>query len=153
MPPKSNTSHRREFKRDFAKNLRTTATDAERILWSLLRAKQFAHLRFRRQQPIGPYIADFYCAAAKLIVEIDGDQHGADANMEYDEARTRFLSARGYRVLRFPNGDVLKNLDAVLDGIWHALKDCGRPLPDPAPLRSTGSTLPQGEGSHMSIRP
>ena len=69
-------------------------------------------LKFRRQDPIGPFIADFVCEAARLVVEIDGSQH-AD-NAEYDERRTRWFESRGYRVLRFWNGEVTADLDSVL---------------------------------------
>ncbi|MDB5734181.1 MAG: hypothetical protein JWN16_818 [Alphaproteobacteria bacterium] len=117
MPPKANINNRRDFKRDFAKSLRTTATDAERILWSLLRTRQLGGLRFRRQQPIGPYIVDFFCPSAKLIVELDGSQHGTDQAVSNDGDRTRFLQARGYRVLRFWNTDLMKNRDSVLAAI------------------------------------
>lgn len=123
MPPstKANAARRIEANRAFAKELRTNATIAERKLWSLLRRKQMAELRFRRQHPIGPYVADFFCAAAKLIVELDGDQHGFRENIAHDEKRTRYLNACGYRVLRFSNRDVLRHSDAVLEAIWRAV--------------------------------
>ena len=140
---KADAVRRREFQRKFAKDMRNAPTDAERKLWSLLRNKQITALRFRRQQPVGPYIADFFCAAAKLIVELDGGQHGTEENLTYDEQRTRFLNDRGYRVLRFTNSDLLKHSQTVLEGIWLAAKESGRPLPEPP---SGGSTLPQGEG-------
>jgi very-short-patch-repair endonuclease len=144
MPEKSkaNTLRRREFKTAFAKDMRQQPTDAERKLWWLLRNKQMAQLRFRRQQPIGPYIADFFCPSAKLIVELDGGQHGTEENRLYDEQRTRFLNTRGYRVLRFGNEHFLKHPDSVLEGIWHAVNESAGPLPEA--LRA--STLPQGEG-------
>ncbi len=141
--PKANALRRSEFKRKFARDMRSVPTPAERKLWSLLRNKQMAALRFRRQQPIGPYIADFFCAVAKLIVELDGGQHGIDQNIEYDEQRTRFLNDRGYRVLRFTNAHLLKHSEDVLYGIWLAARASGRPLPEPP---RDGSTLPQGEG-------
>jgi very-short-patch-repair endonuclease len=119
MPPKANTSNRRDVKRAFAKSLRTTATDAECILWSLLRTRQLGGLRFRRQHPIGPYIVDFFCPSAKLIVELDGSQHGTDEAVSYDDDRTRFLQVRGYRVLRFWNIEVMQNRDNVLAAIHH----------------------------------
>jgi very-short-patch-repair endonuclease len=114
---KSNPARRKIFKRAFAKTLRINATDAERILWSVLRGRQLATFRFRRQQPIGPYIVDFFCPSAKLIVELDGDQHGLDQVVRYDKVRTRFLEANGYRVLRFWNGEVMKDRDAVAEAI------------------------------------
>src|SRR4051812_37557422 len=88
------------LKQGRARELRSSATEVERKLWSLLRRKQMAQLRFRRQQAIGPYIVDFYCSAAKLVIELDGDQHGEDKNMHYDEVRTRWLNNNKYRVLR-----------------------------------------------------
>ena len=133
---------RRILKHERAHELRASATDSERKLWSLLRRKQMAGLRFRRQQTIGPYIVDFYCSAAKLIVELDGDQHGVDGNLHYDEARTRWLTANGCRVLRFSNAELLQGPQSVLDGIWRAIRESGVPLPEPL----CGSTLPQGEG-------
>jgi len=134
---------RKILKRTFARELRAVPTDAERKLWVHLRAKRMAHLRFRRQQTIGPYIPDFYCSAAKLIVELDGGQHSEERNFVYDEQRTRWFEARGYRVLRFTNEDVLKHIDGVLECIWRAVRESGCPLPEPA---DAGSTLPQGEG-------
>jgi len=96
-------------------------TDAERILWSRLRRKSFdGASRFRRQHPIGPYIADFACVKAWLVVEVDGDTHMAD----HDRRRDAFMTARGWRVVRVTNHEIYKNLEGVLEGIWRAL-----PLP------------------------
>src|SRR5438552_1797861 len=75
IPSPALQNRRKDLKQRQAKSLPANATEAERRLWSLLRAKQMGHIRFRRQQPIGPYIADFFCSAAKLVVELDGDQH------------------------------------------------------------------------------
>ena len=100
-----------------ARALRAAMTDAEQALWRALRQKQLDGTRFRRQQPLGPYVADFYCAAAKLIVEVDGGQHADGA----DAARDAWLAARGYRVLRFWNPDVRDNLEGVLETIRTAL--------------------------------
>ena len=122
MPPHADVTRRLQFKRSFARTLRGNPTDAERKLWSLLRAGQLNGLRFRRQQPFGPYVADFFCASARLIIELDGEQHGADAAMAADAERTRFIEARGYRVLRFPNHMVLKEPQLVLEAILHAVK-------------------------------
>lgn len=122
---------RAQFKREAAKELRANATEMERKRWALLRRKQLSGVRFRRQQPIGPYIADFFCSAAKLVVELDGDQHGLDRQRARDAARTAWLEARGYRVLRFSNGDVFGKPDVVLEGIWHAVQESGVPLPEP----------------------
>ena len=99
--------------RKFAKQLRATLTNAETILWSRLR-RHPAH-KFRRQNPIGPYIADFACVAAHLIVEVDGETHATDEARRYDRRRDAYLKRRGRRVLRVPNCDVYKELTAVLD--------------------------------------
>ena len=118
----SDLSRRTVFKRTQAKTLRVHATDAERIFWALLRGGRLAGLRFRRQQPIGPYIVDFFCPSAKLIIELDGGQHGRDEAVVYDEGRTRFLEARGYRVLRFWNHEVVANGDVAMEAIWRAVQ-------------------------------
>jgi len=129
---KADSVRRKIHKRPLAKLLRTTATDAERVLWSILRGKQLAALRFRRQQPIGPYVVDFFCPSAKLIVEVDGSQHGADRAAAYDEKRSRFLESKGYRVLRFWNVEVMKDRDSVGEAIFRA-----RIEPDPSPKPSS----------------
>jgi very-short-patch-repair endonuclease len=118
--------------RDRARDLRRNQTDTERHLWMRLRARQFEHAKFRRQQPIGPFIADFCCMEHKVIVELDGSPHLVQAAP--DTERTAYLAAHGYRVLRFWNHDVLNDIDAVLERIVAALKS---PHPDP---------LPKGEG-------
>ena len=105
---------------NFARALRTNATDAERRLWRHLRQRQIDGFRFRRQQPIGPYFVDFFCPEAKLILELDGGQH--TMREAADEARTEWLEARGYRVLRFWNNDVLQNTEGVLVRIGEALR-------------------------------
>jgi very-short-patch-repair endonuclease len=108
-----------------ARKLRLTPTDAEVRLWSRLRQKQLEGFRFRRQHPLGPYVVDFFCAEAKLIVEVDGGKHADDR-----EARTRWLEARGYRVIRFWNNDVLANTEGVLRMILDALR-AGPPTQPP----------------------
>lgn len=95
-----------------ARALRQSMTDAERKLWRALRNRQTADLKFKRQVPLGPYIADFLCFEAQLIVEADGSQHSAQE--AYDQRRTAFLEGLGYKVLRFWNYDILTNLDGVL---------------------------------------
>jgi len=95
-----------------ARALRGNQTEAEKVLWRRLRGKQVEGFRFRRQVPIGPYIADFVCQSVKLIVEVDGGQHAERA--EYDEKRTAVLEGAGYRVLRVWNNEVFENLDGVL---------------------------------------
>jgi len=102
-----------------ARKLRNNPTEAERRLWSRLRRKQTDGHRFRRQVPLGPYVADFVCFDARLIVEADGGQH-AD-RVAHDSERTVWLEAQGYRVLRFWNNDVLSNTDGVIESIRVAL--------------------------------
>jgi very-short-patch-repair endonuclease len=106
----------------FARTLRKNTTDAERSLWAALREFKQTGLHFRKQAPIGPYIADFVCHRAKLVVELDGDQHGADHTVAYDKARTAFLNSRGYRVIRFANWEVLREKQRVVDAIYDAAK-------------------------------
>ncbi|MCY3761999.1 MAG: endonuclease domain-containing protein, partial [Gemmatimonadetes bacterium] len=137
------SARRQAFKTALAKDLRTAMTDAERHLWSKLRRGQLG-ARFRRQQPIGPYIADFYCAAARLVVEVDGGQH-AGAQRAHDTRRDRWLRDEGYAVLRFWNTDVLANTDGVLTDVMLALEAAGvRPDADRIPLPLGEG---QGEGS------
>lgn len=103
-----------------ARNLRSKSTDAERVLWRHLRQRQIDGYKFRRQQPIGPYIVDFVCLELKLIIEVDGGQH--QEQVDYDDQRTRWLETEGYRVLRFWNNDILNNIDGVLQFIHSALQ-------------------------------
>jgi very-short-patch-repair endonuclease len=105
------------LKRHVAHDLRLNPTDLERLLWRHLRSKRMGGFRFRRQQPIGPYVVDFYCASAKLIVELDGGHHGEAEQLAHDLARTGWLESRDYKVVRIWNGDVLNHPEAVLDFI------------------------------------
>ena len=148
--PKADSDRRMVLKRKAARALRESATEHERRLWAMLRRKQMVFLRFRRQQPIGPYVVDFFCPSAKLIVELDGGQHGEARVVIYDEARTQWLEAQGYRVLRFWNWVFQQHPEAVVESIWRAIVESGTPLPEAlrAPLPETlrVSTLPHGEG-------
>ncbi len=122
-------SRRTEHKSRFAKELRQRATDTERMLWAVLRRKNLDGARFRKQQPIGPYVVDFFCSAAKLVVELDGGQHGEIDNQEYDAARTAFLNGLGYRVLRITNYDFLKHREETIDLIWRTVGESKLPSP------------------------
>jgi very-short-patch-repair endonuclease len=115
-----------------ARMLRQRQTKAERMLWRRLQNRQLARSKFRRQVPIGPYVVDFVCLAARLVIEVDGGQHAMSPT---DVRRDRWFAAQGFRLLRFWNNEVLDNLDGVLQAIAEAL--AGQP-PHPAPL-------PQGE--------
>jgi very-short-patch-repair endonuclease len=103
-----------------ARSLRSNLTDAEQLLWQALRQKQLHGNRFRRQHPIGKYIADFACIEQKLVIELDGGQHQEQAI--YDAQRTAFIETQGWRVLRFWNNEVLGNLAGVLRKIAEELK-------------------------------
>jgi ATP-dependent helicase HrpA/adenine-specific DNA-methyltransferase len=104
---------------EFAKTMRNNATDAEYLLWQLLRAKRFMNLKFRRQHVIAPYIVDFYCHELGLVIELDGSQHGTDDAMGYDAERTKFLEALDLTVVRYWNHEILKNTERVLDDLWN----------------------------------
>ncbi len=114
-----------------ARSLRNTSTDVERLLWRYLRRRQIADQRFRRQVPIGSYIADFACLEARLVIEVDGGQH--QARGLYDARRDRYIEARGFKILRFWDNEVLQETEAVLHQIWHALQPFAPPpIPSPA---------------------
>jgi very-short-patch-repair endonuclease len=100
----------------------------------LVRRKSLAGFKFRRQHPFGPYVLDFYCARARLAIELDGGQHGADAEQRYDRRRSAFISERGVHELRFKNIEVLLDTEAVLNTIWLALHQGQEPSP-PTPSR------------------
>jgi very-short-patch-repair endonuclease len=105
-------------KRDFARGLRSSMTDAERKVWYHVRDRRLLEAKFRRQFPIGRYVVDFICLDARLIVEIDGGPHNGSLR---DATRDRFLRDQGFSVLRFWNNDVLTDIGSVLARICHAL--------------------------------
>ena len=105
-------------KRDTARTLRRNATDAERIMWRLLRDRRLSGIKFRRQVPIGPFVADFASIERRLVVELDGGQHSDNSA---DASRDAFLAANGWRVLRFWNNDVMQNRAGVLETIVRAV--------------------------------
>ncbi len=116
--------------------MRGAPTDAELRLWRLLRDRRLSGFKFRRQVPVGPYIVDFLCVGAKLIVEADGSQHAESLR---DKARDAYLESQGWKVLRFWNNEVLQNREGVLETIFaHA----SRPSSGPS-----GHLLPEGEGA------
>ncbi len=117
-----------------ARKLRQNQTDAEQLLWSLLRNRRFADKKFRRQHPVGRYILDFYCHELKLAIELDGGQHNEPPAKQYDADRTSYLEEQGIRVIRFWNNEVLQQTDSVLESLWNSLTSL-----TPAPL-------PEGEG-------
>jgi very-short-patch-repair endonuclease len=104
-----------------ARQLRKTATAAERKLWSRLRNRQLANLRFRRQEPIGDRFVDFFCAKARLAIELDGSGHRRHFTQTADLDKEIELYEKGIRILRFNNEAVMSNIDGVLDHIIHAI--------------------------------
>ena len=104
-----------ERKYALARTLRKNTTKEERILWQLLRNRQFFGLKFRRQFPIGKYIVDFVCESIKVVIELDGGQHNEPENILLDEERTKFIENQGYKVIRFWNSDINKNISGVYD--------------------------------------
>jgi acyl-CoA thioester hydrolase len=126
-----------------ARQLRSNSTDAERLLWSRLHDRGLERAKFRRQVPFAPYIVDFCCFEAKLIVELDGGQHTAE--LEKDQVRTARLERDGFKVLRYWNHDVLSNLEGVLETIAAELQDRTRST-SPSPLVGEG----RGEGRAKS---
>jgi very-short-patch-repair endonuclease len=142
-----------------SRQLRANSTDAETKLWNALRRKSIEGLRFRRQFYLGPYFADFICLPARLVVEVDGGQHGQSTQLVHDRRRTAWLKSQHFRVLRFRNAEVLTNLDGALYAIecvvreqlsYHPLPQASvasrRPL---APSRKGrgNSSQERGEGS------
>lgn len=105
-----------------ARRLRRNETQQEKILWSILRNRKFKNLKFKRQVPIGKYIADFCCNERKIIIEIDGGQHNEDENIINDINRTKFFEKEGYRVIRFWNNEINNNLEGVYLELMDILK-------------------------------
>jgi len=128
-----------------ARVLRQRQTDDERLLWARLRDRRLNGLKFRRQAPCGPYVADFLCEAARLIIELDGSHHGAQNEMEADVARTQHLNSLGYHVHRVWNVDFKSNVSGVLDEIVAIATH--RLSPSSAP---SGHLLPKGEGKRSN---
>lgn len=102
-----------------ARYLRKNLTEQERKLWNIIRNKQFYGYKFLRQYPIEPYIVDFVCREKKIIIKIDGGQHNTPDNILADEQRTKYLEAKGYKVIRFWNNEIIKNID----GVYQKLKN------------------------------
>lgn len=115
-----------------ARSLRQSMTKAEVFLWMQLRKRAVSGARFRRQHPVGPYIADFACPAEKLVVEVDGATHSTPDELAHDARRTKYLESEGWTVIRMTNSDVYENMD----GVWRAIvaqlappPRCARDLP------------------------
>jgi very-short-patch-repair endonuclease len=107
--------------RKFARELRQPKTPAEATLWRHLRNRNLEY-KFRRQHPIESFIVDFYCAEAKLLIEVDGETHFQKTQIEYDQARTEHLERLGYKVIRFTNDDIRYNINIVISKIIEEVK-------------------------------
>jgi len=116
------------FVKPLRRELRKNSTDAERKLWSKLRAKQLFGFKFYRQFSAGPYIIDFYCSSCHLAIELDGGQHAKDKKIIYDRRRTDYLLKNKIRLIRFWNNDVLTNIDGILKEILNNLTPPNLPL-------------------------
>lgn len=142
-----------------SKVLKRRMTDAERLLWHYLRGRK--DFSFRKQAPIGNYIVDFVCLSKKLVIELDGDQHGDSHHRPHDAERDEFLQASGFRVLRFWNDEVFKNIDTVLDTIYQYLArpclggdNCAVSDNDPIPTAWAGGVpaAPRADGRGVAMR-
>ena len=120
-----------------ARSLRRNQTDTEKKLWGFLRSRQFKGFKFRRQQPVDRYVADFCCLEKKLVIELDGGQHGG--RQDQDAERTRFLEGKGFKVIRVWDNEVFENLEGVLELIRQRLE--GSPSPRPSPLKGEGDAV------------
>ncbi len=123
----------------FQRKARRDRTEPEKRLWQALRNRQLGGAKFRNQVWLGPFLVDFYCADAKLAVEVDGDTHAHQ--QDYDERRTAWLEEEGFRVIRFSNDEVMRNLEGVASAISAALV----PSPSHSPSASGPLPLPLGE--------
>ena len=127
-----------DSKRQFARELRNHATDAERMLWQYLKGSKIEGFRFRRQVLLGEFVVDFLCPQAKLVVELDGGQHSI--RLDHDERRTDWLRMHGYRVMRFWNHEAMQHVEVVVEAIRRELtKSFTPPQPSPSPCEREGA--------------
>lgn len=130
-----------------SRRLRRDSTPAERALWAVLRGASLDGFKFRRQQRLGIFFGDFVCQSARLVIEIDGSTHEGAKAQAKDERRTAFLEHEGYRVVRFTNAEVMKNLEEVAATVRSALASSESPSPSHAAAPRGPLPLPQGERS------
>jgi very-short-patch-repair endonuclease len=119
-----------------ARMLRKNMTDVERLLWSRLRANQLG-VKFRRQVPLGTYIADFMSLKEKIVIELDGSQHYEENGIKEDKIRDEYFRKEGFTVLRFSNAEIIENVDGIIDMIWELLQKMTPTLSPP--MRGRGS--------------
>ena len=132
-----------EQQRHRAKHLRRAMTRAETLLWRYLKAHHLDGISFRRQAPMGRYVVDFVCHAARVVVELDGESHDFDARQQHDAVRDAWLASRGYVILRFTNEQVLSALEGVLTVIRETAADRIRNAPPSLSLPRQGGGNPQ----------
>ena len=141
-----------DFAKNAAKELRNNTTKQEQYLWQYLSKSQLMGYKFRRQQPIGNYIVDFYCSELKFVIELDGGQHNEKEEIEYDKERDKFLKQSGLHVLRIWNNDINNNIEGVIEQIKTTMSSLIKSpkwiYPTPT---SKMSTLPQGEGASSDV--
>ncbi len=138
MPKAPDAGERSATLRERARDMRKAPTDAERALWRILRDRRFSGYKFRRQAPIGDYIADFVCYAERLIVEADGSQH---ADNLHDARRDAWFLLQGFRIRRFWNFEILRNREVVAETLWHELASTSAHASapqNPSPLAGEG---------------
>jgi very-short-patch-repair endonuclease len=135
--------------RSFAKEQRSMLTRAEEVFWREVRGGRFHGLKFRRQVPIKPYIVDFLCIGAKVIIELDGEPHQSPERQKADSARDDWLREKGFLVLRFSNDLVLGNCVLVLAEVKKAIE--ARLAPSPAPLRGAPSPAKGERGTRTTV--
>jgi very-short-patch-repair endonuclease len=136
--------------RHFAKGQRSMLTRAETLFWQQVRGGRFNGYKFKRQVPIAPYIVDFLCAGAKVIIELDGEPHESPERQMADFDRDCWLREQGFVVLRFRNDRLLGNCDRVLAEVKQAID--ARLAPSPAPLRGAPPPAKGQRGARMSVR-
>ncbi len=124
-----------------ARELRRDQTEAEKVLWTILRSRQMEGFKFRRQEPIGSYIADFVNYERKIVIELDGGQHAMNEGQKRDQKRDQWFRDQGFRVLRFWDHEVLQNSDSVLETIRQAML-----TPSPYPSRRGRGSLLKPKG-------
>ncbi len=105
-----------------SRKLRNNQTPQEKILWNILRNRNFCNLKFKRQYPIGKYIVDFICLEKRIIIEVDGGQHNTPEEIEYDNNRSKYLNERKFKVIRFWNNDIDNNIEGVYETLDKYIK-------------------------------
>src|SRR5262245_50730488 len=123
MSPRRSGTYNRRSSKTFRKELRNCLTAAEAVLWQSLKGRQLLGKKFRRQISIGRYIVDFYCAEARLVVELDGERHFSITMDEYETERTLYMEREGLKVIRFENKELYEHLEGVLETIKQALQN------------------------------